>query len=225
MSAKGEAVGFIAVYPHGSGPFAARLLTWNAVTCCGRAMQQRVDEMAFVRALLDDLQAVANVDRARIYATGISNGGMMAYRVACELADRFAAIAVVAGEMTTLDDCRPARPMPVLVIHGSADRNLPYDGGVGAAALAPHEARSVAAAVDVLAPARRLRRRRADRAAAARVTRLTFASCADGSAVELVTIEGGGHSWPGGDRLARFLDPPSPALDATDEIWRFFARH
>ncbi len=224
MSAKGEAVGFIAVYPQGSGPFAARLLTWNAVTCCGRAMHQRVDEMAFVRALLDDLQAVANVDRARIYATGISNGGMMAYRVACELADRFAAIAVVAGEMTTLDDCRPARPMPVLVIHGTADRNLPYDGGVGAAALAPHQARSVAAAVEFW--------RRSDACAgegqtvrSGAVTRLTFAPCADGSAVELVTIEGGGHSWPGGDRLARFLDPPSPALDATDEIWRFFARH
>jgi polyhydroxybutyrate depolymerase len=57
------------------------------------------------------------------------------------------------------------------------------------------------------------------------VTRLTFAPCAGGSAVELVTIEGGGHSWPGGDRMARFLDPPSTALDATEEIWRFFAHH
>lgn len=224
MSAKGEVEGFVAVYPLGSGLFAGRLLTWNAVTCCGRAMQQDVDEIAFVLALLDDLQAIANVDRARIYATGISNGGMMAYRVACELADRFAAIAVVAGEMTTLDDCRPARPMPVLVIHGSADRNLPYDGGVGAAAFAPHEAMSVAAAIEFW--------RRRDACAGEGqserggvVTRLTFAWCADGSAVELVTIKGGGHSWPGGDRLARFLDPPSPALDATDEIWRFFARH
>ena len=224
MSAKGEAEGFIAVYPQGSGGFAGKLKTWNAGTCCGQAMQQRVDEIAFVAALLDDVQATASVDRMRVYATGISNGGMMAYEVACALADRIAAIAVVAGEMTALDRCRPSRAVPVLVIHGSADRNLPIDGGVGAKAWAPHEVRSVASAIDFW---RRHdgcsddARREADGA----VRRTSYPSCSGGSEVELVTIEGGGHSWPGGDRLARFLDPPSPALDASTEIWRFFARH
>jgi len=148
MSTKGAAEGFIAVYPQGSGGIAGRLRTWNAGTCCGRAMQQRVDEIAFIAALLDDLQATVAIDRARVYATGISNGGMMAYEVACALADRIAAIAVVAGEMTALDRCRPARPVAVLVIHGSADRNLPIDGGIGAKALAAHEVRSVASAID-----------------------------------------------------------------------------
>src|SRR5204862_6180210 len=112
MSAKGAAEGFIAVYPQGSGGIAGRLRTWNAGTCCGRAMQQRVDEVAFVGALLDDLQATVAIDLARVYATGISNGGLMAYEVACALADRVAAIAVVAGEMTALDRCRPSRPVP-----------------------------------------------------------------------------------------------------------------
>ena len=224
MSAKGEAEGFIAVYPQGSGGFAGKLKTWNAGTCCGYAMQQRIDEIAFVAALLDDLQAMVAIDRARVYATGISNGGMMAYEVACALADRIAGIAVVAGEMTALDRCRPARPMPVLVIHGSADRNLPIDGGVGAKAFAVHEVRSLASAVDFW-------RRHDGCGEGARsdvngaVRRTTYFSCSGGSEVELVTIEGGGHSWPGGDRLARFLDPPSAALDATGEIWRFFARH
>ena len=91
MSAKGEAEGFIVVYPQGSGGIAGKLKTWNAGTCCGHAMQERIDEMAFVAALLDDLQATVAIDRARVYATGISNGGMMAYEVACALADRFAA--------------------------------------------------------------------------------------------------------------------------------------
>jgi polyhydroxybutyrate depolymerase len=157
-------------------------------------------------------------------ATGLSNGGMMAYEVACALADRFAAIAVVAGEMTSLERCRPTRPVPVLVIHGTADGNLPIDGGIGAKAFAVHEVRSVAAAIDFW--------RRHDGCAEAAETeqggvvrRTRYRSCASASAVELVTIDGGGHSWPGGERLARFLDPPSAALDATDEIWRFFARH
>jgi len=224
MSAKGEAEDFVVVYPQGSGGIAGKLRTWNAGTCCGQAMQQRVDEIAFVAALLDDLQATVAVDRARIYATGISNGGMMAYEVACALADRIAGIAVVAGEMTALDRCRPARPVPVLVIHGSADRNLPSDGGVGAKAFAVHDVRSVASAVDFW-------RRHDGCGTAARsevggaVRRTSYSSCSGGSEVELVMIDGGGHSWPGGDRLARFLDPPSAALDATAEIWRFFSRH
>jgi len=224
MSVKGDAEGFIAVYPQGSGGIAGKLRTWNAGTCCGQAMQQRIDEIAFVAALLDDLQATVAIDRARVYATGISNGAMMAYEVACALADRIAAIAVVAGEMTALERCRPSRPVPVLVIHGSDDRNLPVDGGVGAKAFAVHDVRSVAAAVEFW--------RRHDGCAdsarsevAGTVRRTRYASCSGGSEVELVMIEGGGHSWPGGDRLARFLDPPSQALDATAEIWRFFARH
>ena len=224
MSVKGEAEGFIAVYPQGSGGIAGKLKTWNAGTCCGHAMQQRIDEIAFVAALLDALSATVTIDRARVYATGISNGGMMAYEVACALADRVAGIAVVAGEMTALDRCRPTRPLPVLVIHGSADRNLPIDGGVGAKAFAVHEVRSVASAIDFWRRHDGCNENARSEVNGA-VRRTTYSSCSGGSEVEVVTIEGGGHSWPGGDRLARFLDSPSTALDATGEIWRFFARH
>jgi polyhydroxybutyrate depolymerase len=121
-------------------------------------------------------------------------------------------------------ECRPARPVPVLVIHGTADRNLPFDGGLGARAIAVHDVKSVGSAIDFW-------RRHDDCADAASsertraVTRTSYRDCRGGSEVELVTIDGGGHSWPGGERLARFLDPPSNALDASDEILRFFARH
>nr|HET7859210.1 PHB depolymerase family esterase [Caldimonas sp.] len=225
MSALGAAEGFVAVYPQGSGGIAGKLRTWNAGTCCGWAMHHEVDETAFVAALLDDLPGVVAVDPRRVYATGISNGGMVAYRVACTLAGRIAAIAAVAGEMTmAASECRPTRPVPVLVIHGTADRNLPFEGGPGARALAVHEVRSVAAAIEFW----RANNRCADAPVAARhgaVSRTRYLDCSEGAEVELVAIEGGGHSWPGGDRLARFLDPPSDALDASAEIWRFFARH
>ena len=225
MSALGAAEGFVAVYPEGSGGIAGKLKTWNAGTCCGWAMNHHVDETAFVAALLDDLPAVVAIDTKRVYATGISNGGMMAYQVACTLAGRIAAIAPVAGEMTmAANECRPTRPVPVLVIHGTADRNLPFDGGPGARALAVHDVRSVAAAIEFW----RANNRCADAPVATRqgaVTRTRYLDCSEGGEVELVVIEGGGHSWPGGDRMARFLDPPSNALDASAEIWRFFSRH
>ena len=140
----------------------------------------------------------------------------MAYEVACALADRIAAIAVVAGEMTSLDRCRPSRPVPVLVIHGNADRNLPIDGGAGAKAIAVHDVRSVESAVEFW--------RRHDgcgESAPSEISgavRRTRYACSAGSEVELVTLDGGGHSWPGGERLARFLDPPSAALDATPDL-------
>ena len=225
MSVLGTAERFVAVYPQGSGGVAGKLKTWNGGTCCGWAMNHHVDETAFVAALLDDLASVVPVDAKRVYATGISNGGMMAYLVACTLAGRVAAIAPVAGEMTmSANECRPARPVAVLAIHGTADRNLPFDGGPGARALAVHDVRSVAAAIDFW----RRNNRCADAPATEHnggVARTRYGGCSDGSDVELIAIDGGGHSWPGGERMARFLDPPSTAIDASAEIWRFFARH
>ena len=225
MSVLGAAERFVAVYPQGSGGVAGKLKTWNGGTCCGWAMSHHVDETAFVAALLDDLASAVPVDAKRVYATGISNGGMMAYLVACTLAGRVAAIAPVAGEMTmSANECRPARPVAVLAIHGTADRNLPFDGGPGARALAVHDVRSVAAAIDFW----RRNNRCADAPATEHsgvVARTRYSGCSDGSEVELIAIDGGGHSWPGGERMARFLDPPSTAIDASAEIWRFFARH
>jgi polyhydroxybutyrate depolymerase len=223
MSELAAREGFIAVYPDGSGRFGNRLLTWNAGSCCGYAQARRIDEIAFVRALLDTLQARYRVDPARIYAAGHSNGGMMAYMAGCALGDRIAAIAVVSGELT-VEECRPPRPVSVLVIHGTADEHLPFGGGVGPAALARHDARSVAYAVD--------RWRRIDGCAArpavetrGAVVHTRYAPCGGGSAVELYAIQGGGHAWPGGQRAARFMDAPSTALAATPLIWSFFAAH
>lgn len=221
MAEMGRREGFIVVHPNGSGR--GRLLTWNAGTCCAYAQRQRIDEVAFVRALLDTLQAALRIDPARVYAAGMSNGGMMAHQVGCALGGRVAAIGVVAGELT-VPDCRPPRPVAVLVIHGTADENLPFEGGVGRKAVARHDARSVAHAVDTW--------RRLDACPAAPVvtrkgvvTHTRYAPCARGTAVELYAIEGGGHAWPGGERGARFLDRPSGALDATRVLWDFFAAH
>jgi len=223
FSALGAKVGAIVVYPAGSGRFGdERLLTWNTGTCCAYAMNAHIDEAAFVRALLDTLERTYPIDRNRIFATGISNGGMMSYLAACRLADRIAAIAVISGELSM--DCNPTRPVSVLIIHGTADENLPYNGGVGRKTLNKHDVRPVSFALDSW--------KKFDRCPDAAltsshdgVTHSVWSPCAEGTAIELFKVEGGGHAWPGGQRMSRILDAPSDALDATQAAWAFFTAH
>ena len=104
--------------------------TWNAGTCCGYAVSSNVDDAGFVRDLIDRLEANACVDRRRVYAAGMSNGAELSHRLACDLADRIRAIGPVAGvDVTTA--CAPARAVPMLEVHGTADQNVPFDGGLG----------------------------------------------------------------------------------------------
>lgn len=124
-----EANGFIVVYPDGIGSAVkddfAR--TWNGGDCCGPAVKQKVDDVAFIRQLVGQLQQEHAIDPARIYAAGHSNGGIMSYRLACEASDLFAGIGLQAGTLS-IDTCTPSHPVSLLHIHGTADENLPIDG-------------------------------------------------------------------------------------------------
>ena len=128
LDAKADEAGFIAVYPAGSGHLS--FLTWNAGNCCGYAERNNVDDVAFVRALLDDLIAADRIDEKRIYATGMSNGGIFCYRLADEMSDRIAAIAPVSGTMGSAT-CQPKRPVPIIHFHGTADEFVAFGGGGG----------------------------------------------------------------------------------------------
>lgn len=119
LNEKADQAGFIVAYPDGSGRL-ERMRTFNAGNCCGHAAAANIDDVAFTRQILDDLQGIANVDRRRIFATGMSNGAMMAYRLAAELSDRIAAIAPIAGPMG-MQGCRPGRAVSVIHFHGDAD--------------------------------------------------------------------------------------------------------
>ena len=108
LNTKADQAGFLAVYPNGTGE-ARKLLTWNAGDCCGYATRHKVDDVAFVDAMLDDLAAAARMDPRRVFATGMSNGAMMCYRLAAELSQRIAAIAPVAGTMALTEPSRGGR--------------------------------------------------------------------------------------------------------------------
>jgi polyhydroxybutyrate depolymerase len=212
---------FLVAYPDGLNR------AWNAGTCCGNPQRTNVDDVGFITAMVAAVKQQIPIDSARVYATGMSNGAMMSLRLACET-DAFAAIAPVAG--TLLTDCSRARPTSVLQIHGTADDRVPYDGGPGKAFAINGSPRvdgpSVPAVnatwrgIDACGPP--------TSTTAGDVTTQT-AACADGRTVELISVAGAGHQWPGGTPsplLERFGIPaPSTALDATDTIWQFFSQN
>ena len=238
MDESADREGYLAVYPNGSGRVPGRFLTWNAGTCCGWAALNRIDDVGFVEALLDDLARRASVDPAHMYATGLSNGSMMAYRVAAEASRRIAAVAGVAGAMT-LSSFAPALPVPVMHVHSVDDRRALYEGGLGPA-FPMTDTRVFHQSVDAM-----LRKWvehngcPASAPAAATIagkpgsgdeghtaTRFTHAPCRGGTEVVLWKLTGAGHVWPGGhhDYLPVLLGPGTAVIDANGEMWRFFSR-
>ncbi len=217
--------GFVAVFPDGTGRQRDRLLTFNSGNCCGTALDNRVDDVAFTRALLEDLGRALPLDRQRLFVTGMSNGGMMSYRLACEAADLFAAAAPVAGA-NNLEACRPSMPVALLAVHGTADRSVKFEGGPTDPAIRLDTHDRVDRSVDEsIRPFLDLARCSPPPA----VTRSGEAErrvypCTAG-AVEVLAVTGGGHAWPGGERGSNLGDAPSRAVDATEAIWAFFAAH
>ncbi|MDH3288150.1 MAG: prolyl oligopeptidase family serine peptidase [Betaproteobacteria bacterium] len=230
--------GFVAVYPNGTGGFAGRFLTWNAGMCCGSAAARRVDDVGFILAVLDDLARRTRIDSTRVYATGLSNGSMMAYRLAAEASDRIAAVAGVAGAVT-LPRFKSARPMPVMHIHSVDDERALYRGGLAPAfpwtntrVLHPPVAAMLEkwlahdgcpAKPDITAT---VKGHPGAADAAHTATRSTHGPCRAGTEVVLWKLTGAGHVWPGGqqDFLPLLLGSGTRVINANNEMWTFFAR-
>jgi len=229
LDEKGDEAGFLAVFPNGTGR-TEQFLTWNAGNCCGYAQHEKIDDVEFVRRLLDDLAHVANVDADRIYATGMSNGGMMAYLLAAELSDRIAAIAPVGGPMGT-KECHPKRPVPVMHFHGADDKFAPFQGGRGERSLSQTEFFSVEHSIGCWVKANGCRgepvisEERVNVADGTRVTRKAWLDGKGGAEVVLFEIAGAGHTWPGRKPPLLYLGKSTQNLSANDAMWEFFKRH
>ncbi len=213
--------GFVVVYPDGIGH------QWND----GRQqISTGQDDVAFISALIDEMIAKHHVDPHRVYVTGISNGGMMSYRLACDLPDRIVAIAPVVGNVPSAVPCKPAHPISVLAINGTADPLVPYNGGQVAktrgAVLAARDSVAIFAAADGCGAASSTDEPDTDPDDGSRTTRTQFA-CPGKRAVELLTLTGAGHTWPGrAQYLPKFvIGPVSRDFDATERIWEFFVDH
>lgn len=220
LSIKSDTSNFIVVYPNGRKFFTR---TWNAGTCCGNSVTYNVDDVGFIVKMINSLKANYNIDANRIYLTGASNGGMMAYRLACERADIFAAVAPVASTMVVTEICSPTRAVPLLHIHSLPDTRVPYNGGFGTGFAGVYmppidsiigvwlQNDTCTIAFDTVYNANGVVGKR-------------WSDCSSCSEVMIYTTTDGGHSWPGGNQTSTG-DPVSTQLNATDLIWDFFSRH
>ena len=228
LNKKSDEALFLAVYPNGNGT-GERMLVWNAGESWEKPEDDKRDDVAFTARLLDDLETVAAVDAKRVYATGMSNGAMMSYRVAAELSDRIAAIAPVGGTMA-IKTALPKRPVPVIHFHGTEDRLVPYKGPDGVAkrlALFKSVDDTMQIwvkingcpvdAVTALLP------NAADDGTT--VTCKTWGPGKNGTEVVLYIVEGGGHTWPGRPRPHKLLGKTTTDISANDLIWEFFSKH
>ena len=228
-----EKEGFIVVYPDGIEKH------WNdgRENVSYRAHRERIDDVGFIAALIDVLAKQYSIDLNRVYATGISNGAMMSFRLGCELSEKITAIAPVAGSMpeSLPARCLPSRPVPVLMISNTDDRLVPWGGGdirfgrktFGRALSVPetvkywinHNQCSSSAAIS-MEPDR-------DPQDGTRVRKEWYNQCRESSEVILYAIEGGGHTWPGGDQYLPqwIIGKTNRDIDANEVIWDFFKKH
>jgi polyhydroxybutyrate depolymerase len=216
--------GFVVAYPCGIPLRPLPLLPALPVWPMGPHRALAAD-VGFVADLIAALEREDDVDPRRVYVAGFSNGGGMAFALSCTLADRIAAVGTVAAaQALPWSWCPDRRPVPMIAFHGTADRLVPYGGGRSRAAptaLPAVEARAALwAGRNGCAPTAETTRVAAD------VTRRAYTGCADDAGVELYTIDGGGHTWPGGGPMpAWMVGATTRSVDATALMWNFFHAH
>lgn len=229
FSALADREGFVVAFPDGTGRLRGRLLTWNSGGIKVYAADENVDDVGFLREVVRDVLPRAAIDPARVFAVGHSNGGMMCHRLAREAADVFAGIAVVAGAMN-FTATQAASPLAVLMIHGTADEHVKIHGGAPEQAIGragDREDASLQAAIDYYVARNQLRGYPStEQEGKVRIDTYAVGQAGqEGRApVRVITLDGGGHAWPGSaEKTTRRADEPFP-FDATAAIWQFFAQ-
>ena len=206
MNPKADKEGFVVVYPDGVGN------SWNAGACCGEAQSAQVDDVDFTRALVGHVKEKLCIDPNRIYATGFSNGGRMAYRLGCELADIFAAIAPVAGTKSFPDlngssGCKPVRPVSLIDFMGTADPRIEAQ---------PRQVSEWARLNECKDQRPRESYRKGRHFCA------TYAQCKEGTRVTYCVVAEGGHCWPGSYPCLLGNTSRPEELSANDLMWDLF---
>jgi polyhydroxybutyrate depolymerase len=197
MDSVADKGGFIVAYPEGTGiRFNPDRRTWNAGLCCNPAVRENIDDVSFISKMIDDISTKYSIDTGRVYVAGLSNGAMMAYRLACDIPGKIAAVIAVSGTLA-VDNCDRAKNIPVLHIHGDQDRNVPFNGGRGEEGLSGVSHRSVPETMNLLIRARHCS---APEKTMSGDIEISSYKCSDGAPVMLYLIKGGAHGWPGSRR-------------------------
>ena len=210
--------GFIVAYPAGEG---AGLAVWHMR---GRTAEGMPD-VVFISQLIDKLRATYDIDPARIYANGLSNGAGMSFALSCRMSERIAAVGLVAAaHLVPWEWCADTKPVPVIAFHGTADTFTPYHGGK--VWIGPEPFPSIPKWTANWARRNRCASNAVESASATNVTKLEYTGCADDASVVLYTIRNGGHTWPGGLQLSEWMfGETSRDIDATRVMWKFYQEH
>lgn len=210
--------GFIVVYPSGFDGNGPRV--WRT-----DGGPQLARDVRFIADLIDTLKSHYNVDSSRIYANGLSNGGGMSFELSCAMPDRIAAVGLVgAAHLVPFTRCREGRPVPMISFHGTEDPAAPYHGGISW--VASNRFPSIPGWTAKYANQNQCGSNPVDSAVTAHVVRREYPHCADDAEVVLYTINGGGHTWPGGKPLPEwFTGATTTEIDASRLMWEFFRRH
>jgi polyhydroxybutyrate depolymerase len=218
-----ESNGFIVVHPDGTKIASGQGGVWNGGICCGVASRTNVDDVGFINALIAQLVTDHSIDSHRIFAYGHSNGAIMSYRLACDLSNRIVGIGLYAGTLG-IPTCSPAQAVSVIHIHGTADENIPINGGPGSESKtavdfpAPHAGFDTLAKLDECNPPAAT--------VAGDISAALSSQCKAGTAAEFVTIMGANHSWPDGTPIVPPANGPGySGYDATAQIVAFLLAH
>jgi len=217
LSKTSDDEGFMVCYPQGKNR------TWNAGDCCGKANRKDRDDVGFISYLIDELLKEHDIDPARVYITGISNGGFMCYSLACEIPEKIGGIAPVAATMTA-EQCNPIGTVPIIHFHSYLDSGVPYNGGVG-----DGPSKNYKAPLDSVfgiwntengcAVSSTLVYDGAD------FDKFTWTNCDNNVEMELYLTHDGGHQWPMGVKPTRRSDEPSTVINANLLMWNFFKKY
>jgi len=223
FSRKADEAGFIAVYPNGVARAGAlNIRTWNAGTCCDYASKNNIDDVGFISNLIDKMTSSYRVDPKRVYVTGMSNGGMMTYRLAAEIPQKIAAIAPVSGTMVYSPPAQQSRPVPILELHSVLDKIVPYAGGTNQFGYYFPPVDSVLRVWSVRNQCL------PDMQVVVDDDRYKLVQWLDKTGTPSIVhylTKDGGHSWPGGQKARQRADPPSLVINANDLIWNFFRQY
>jgi polyhydroxybutyrate depolymerase len=226
LTEKANTAKFIVVYPEGvesTGILKAR--TWNAGTCCDYSVIKNINDVKFISLLIDKLVSKYKINAKKVYATGHSNGGMMAYRLACELSTKIAAIAPNSTTMVALT-CNPARPMPILHMHSVLDSKVPYQGGAGSGIGTQG---LIFPSVDSVLNVWSLKNTCTNTAQVivndANFKLTNWTNCNGNVTLQYYLTKDGGHSWPGSLAGSIIGDSPSKVINANNLLWDFFQQY
>jgi polyhydroxybutyrate depolymerase len=223
LTNKANAAKFIVVYPQGV-PGNVNIRTWNAGNCCAYARDNNIDDVKFISKLIDHLVANYKINSKKVYATGHSNGGMLTYRLACELPDKIAAFAPNASTLVLTQPCTSTKPVPILHMHSVLDQNVPYKGGIGIGASGNYNP-PIDSVLNVFQ-----QKNQCTNAAQVLVDNSSYrftkwSACNGNVSIQYYLTKDGGHAWPGGLPGSANGDVPSTAINANDLIWTFFQQY